>query len=351
MRLLFFLSTFLVTSLFVHAQDTLILMTGDTLIAKVEFLNKDVVRFRKPGAGQPQQEADLSQVKAVKHADKIRNSDYEQGRFIPRQRLLRVDSLWYVQTEDGNKYIGTLEYDGPDKIILTTNLTGTITLPRRTIKKMTPLKGSINRRSSALWIDNPQAIRCFASPTAFGLRRGERYYRNINIFISQVDFGITDRFSVGVGTIPAFLFGVATPLWANLKYAVPVDHQVHLAGNLLIGMAVGEGGLFATAIGSATLGERDRNVTLGLGWGSFGDIDASAGSVSLSAMYRISEKGYLITDNWFIAGAGEFVPLLSVGGRTNWSTVALEYGIVVPPQPDSGLALIPWLGITVGIGK
>lgn len=81
----------------------------------------------------------------------------------------------------------------------------------------------------------------------------------------------------------------------------------------------------------------------------FGDIDASAGSVSLSAMYRISEKGYLITDNWFIAGSGEFVPLLSVGGRTTWPTVALEYGIVVPPQPDSGLALIPWLGITVDI--
>jgi len=105
---------------------------------------------------------------------------------------------------------------------------------------------------------------------------------------------------------------------------------------------------FGVGYGSLTLGNRNDNFTFGLGYG-YADGDwSSTPTISLSGMFRLTSKSYFITENyWF--GIQDF-GLLSLGGRTAWSNIALDYGGVIPLGGD-GLYIIPWLGVSIPFGK
>jgi len=336
------------------AQDTLISYSGDTLLVTVESLNKDRVRFRRYGTEAPELEADLRQIKAVRHADKANNFDYYQGEFLSSQRFKQVDSLnlWLVLTTDGNRYIGEMLNSNEKSVELETKLVGSVTIPRSRIKKMRPLSGEADVRGNRLWLENRHTVRHFWSPSAYGLRRGEGYYQNAWVLFNQANFGITDHFSMAFGTVPAFLFGASTPVWASVKLSSPVSEgQLNIAGNLLAGTVLGEGIGFGIAYGSATWGSRSRNATLGLGFGLAEGAFSPYPSFTFGGMYRIGEKGYLLTDNFFFSGGDFNFAMFSLGGRTAWPSIALDYGGLLPVGDTDGGIVIPWLGVTVNFGE
>jgi hypothetical protein len=56
----------------------------------------------------------------------------------------------------------------------------------------------------------------------------------------------------------------------------------------------------------------------------------------------------VITENyWFGSDNGG---LISLGGRTAWKNIALDYGGIIPYGIDATV-IIPWLGISVPFGK
>ncbi len=340
---------------FLPAQDTLISSSEDTLLVTVESLNKYRVRFRRYGTEEPKLEADLRQIKAVRHADKANNFDYYQGEFLSSRRYTRVDSLdlWLVLTTDGNRYIGKILHSDEKSVELETELVGSVTIPRSRIKKMRPLSGEADVRGNRLWLENRHAVRHFWSPSAYGLRRGEGYYQNAWVLFNQVNFGITDHFSMAFGTVPAFLFGASTPAWASIKLSTPVfEDQLNMAGNLLVGTVLGEGTGFGIAYGSASMGSRDRNATLGLGFGLADGALSPYPSITFGGMYRISEKGYLITDNFFFSGGDTNFAIIALGGRTSWPSITLDYGGLIPAGDTAdGTVIIPWLGVTINFGQ
>lgn len=258
----------------------------------------------------------------------------------------------YVKTAGGNVYVGTIVSEDRETITIKSR-EGTFTLQREEVVAYGPYAelSQIQRESYHL-----QSTRYYFGPNGYGLRQGEGYYQNVNIFFNSVSYGITDNFSMGGGLVPLFLFGgldTPTPIYILPKFSFPiVKDKLNLGAGALIGTLLGGGetgaGFVGTVYGIGTFGTRNKNLSIGLGYGFVDDSFASTPTVSISGSVRISEKSYLMTENYLIDGFAVGI----LGGRTVWESVSLDYGLILPYSVlgDGGFAAIPWLSLIVPFG-
>lgn len=269
---------------------------------------------------------------------------------IAKNEIIYRD-LVSVETDDGNEFIGRIVKEDALAITLETEKLGEITISKSDIKTQKNID-THQIKDGSYWFENPQSTRYFWSPNGYGLKKGEGYYQNIWVLWNQFSYGVTDNISIGAGVIPLFLFTGPTPVFATAKFSIPVvENKFNVGGGAIFGTVIGEEdaglGIF---YGIATLGSRDNNVTLGMGYGYAGGSWATAPMVNLNGMFRISKRGYIITENYFISGEGENALIVSIGGRSIIKRAALDYGLVIPLGVDAGFAL-PWLGFTIPFGK
>ena len=261
--------------------------------------------------------------------------------------------LYRVETLDGNEYIGILVSQDADNLVLKTEQLGNITLRKSNIRKMTPIEGD-QMKDGVLWFDNPQATRYFWQPNGYGLKKGEGYYQNVWIFFNQFSYGITDNISIGAGIVPLFLFeGASTPVWINPKISLPVVKDKFNVGiGSMLGTVIGESDAgFGFVYGTSTFGNRNSNMSVGLGYGYAGGDWANAPLISLSGMWRTGQRGYLLTENFYISTVDGDVLLLSFGGRRLIKNAGLDFGLIFPAISESSFFAIPWLGITIPFGN
>lgn len=258
-----------------------------------------------------------------------------------------------IKTRDGNEFIGIILQEDDQKIILWTEQFGELTIQKADIIKREIIQEG-QMRDGVLWADNPQATRYFFAPNGHGIKSGEGYYQNVWVFFNQVTLGLSDNFSFSVGMVPLFLFGgLPTPIWINPKLSIPVvKDQYNLGAGALLGTVVGGESSFGILYGINTFGNRDQNVTLGLGWGFAAGNIASSPTVSISGMLRTGPRGYLLTENYLISTGGDSFGIISFGGRRIIKAVGLDFGLLLPisPEMDSFVG-IPWLGLTVPFGQ
>ncbi|MCS3632659.1 hypothetical protein GGP55_003281, partial [Salinibacter ruber] len=90
---------------------------------------------------------------------------------------------------------------------------------------------------------NPQSTRYFFAPNAIGIPQGQGYYQNTWVFLNNVNYGATENFSIGAGTVPVFLFGAeALPIWVLPKVSISTPRDnLHLAGGAVFGGVLGAG--------------------------------------------------------------------------------------------------------------
>lgn len=271
---------------------------------------------------------------------------------------IRVDSqnqtdtaqIYRVEMLDGNEFIGSIISDSTGQIELKTANLGILKIDKALIKEI-ELVESAKIIQGKLWFDNPQAARYYWAPNGYGLKKGEGYYQNIWVLFNQVSVGITNNISIGAGVMPLFLFGSPnTPLWVTPKVSFPVvKDKVNLGVGTILFTITGDGGVsFGILYGTATLGSRNENISLGLGF-AYNEKDVATIPIyNISGMLRCSQRFYLITENYLIMSDGETVGFFSGGGRSITKRVAIDYGLFIPFAPDiDKLVAIPWLGITV----
>lgn len=154
--------------------------------------------------------------------------------------------------------------------------------------------------------------------------------------------------------MPLFLFaGTSTPAWITAKFSVPVvKDKVNLGAGALVGTVIGEENTgFGILYGISTLGSRDKNINIGLGWGFAGGEMARNPTVNIGGMIRTGAKGYLITENYFIGTPDNFIVLMSLGGRRIIKHTGLDFGAFIPLGGGIGnFVAIPWLGFTIPFG-
>jgi hypothetical protein len=165
--------------------------------------------------------------------------------------------------------------------------------------------------------------------------------------VNQVSVGITDNFTLGGGVIPLFLFaGTPTPVWITPKFSFPVVEDVlNIGAGALLGGVVGEDGTtFGIAYGALTLGNRNHNLNISVGYGMIEGEWSSDPTITVSGMTRVGRKFYLISENYILPNFE--VGLLSFGGRSLFPKISMDYGLVFPTGTGEFIG-IPWLGITV----
>ena len=264
---------------------------------------------------------------------------------------VKSDTLLYeVETKDGNTYQGYLIEQDETYVILETQNIGRITLQRVDIKKMVEINSSQIKEDGKYWSDNPQATRYLWQPNGYGLKKGEAYYQNIWVFWNHVSFGLSDNFSMGFGIIPLFLFaGAPSPVWITPRVSIPiVENKFNLGGGALIGTVLGaEQAGFGITYGVATIGSKDYNASLGLGYGYAGGDWSSRPIITGSAMLRLSQKAYFITENYFL----DEVILLSFGTRFILKKVGIDASLIVPSETGGETIFFPLLGLTIPFGN
>lgn len=264
------------------------------------------------------------------------------------------DSLLYrVETRDGNAYLGAIVEKDENVVRLRTAELGVIVIQKSNIKSIVPVL-SDRLRGGRILSDNHQATRYLWQPNGYGLKQGEMYYQNIWILFNQFSVGVTDRFTLGGGMVPLFLFaGMPTPVWITPKFSVPlVDEKVNVGIGALIGTVIGEDvGSFGIAYGTTTFGSRDANFSVGVGYGFVNGQWADRPMLSLSGMIRTGERGYMLTENYFLPADGAQLALLSFGGRRMVRRVGIDFALLIPTGSRGNLFTIPILGLTVPFGK
>lgn len=261
-------------------------------------------------------------------------------------------STWRIITTDGNTYTGTIVGETQDTLIFQSESLGNLNIPQAMIRSKERLTLR-NPETGEFWPKNHHSTRYFFGPNAITLGKGEGYYQNNWVFFNQVSYGITDHFTIGLGGLPIWLLGApAFPLWITPKIGYPVGKNLHLGAGALAGSLFSSDENIAAGIGYGliTWGDSDNNLTLGAGYGFAGGDISNSPTVSLSAMKRLSKKTYIMTENyWFGVDNGG---LFSVGARTAWTNLALDYGLIVPSVflEGDGLIAIPWLGISIPFG-
>lgn len=261
-------------------------------------------------------------------------------------------TTYRVETKDGNEYIGKISFDSPDRITLITKNLGEIQLKKNDILKIEAIKIS-QIKNGLLWFDNPQASRYFWMPNGYGVKKGEGYYQNVWVFVNQITVAPSDYFSIGVGLVPAFFFGAPTPVWVTGKFSIPVESdKFNIGGGILSGTVLGiEQSGFGIAYGMTTFGSRDKNVSFGAGWGYAGEGWSKQPTLSFSALIRTSNRGYFITENYYIGSGEDPLVLLSIGGRRMVKKTGIDFGLFMPIAEGVGPIALPWLGITVPLEK
>ena len=258
-----------------------------------------------------------------------------------------------IETLDGNEYIGVVLEQTPEKIRLKTEKLGEIVISVADIKHISELK-LVTNKDGSYWLDNPQATRYLWAPNGYNLKKGEGYYQNVWALFNQAVYGFTDHFSAGVGVVPLFIIaGAPTPVWITAKFAVPVvENKFNLGAGALMGTVIGEeNATFGILYGISTFGTKDKNLSVGLGWGFAGGEISQNPTVNISGIIRTGAKGYLITENYLIGTPDNFLVLMSFGGRRIIKNVGLDFGAFIPIGADVGSFLaIPWLGLSIPFG-
>lgn len=262
-------------------------------------------------------------------------------------------TIWLVETLDGNSFIGTITEEDDTGLMLLTEIYGHIRIPASQIRSRKVVEQS-ELVKGELWFSNPHSTRSFFGPNGYGLKKGEAYYQNTWVFFNQLSYGITDYFSMGGGVMPLFLLaGSPTPVWITPKVSVPlIKDKMNLGAGALLSWVIGEDFGFGIGYGTLTLGQQDKNLTLGAGWAYADGEWSDSPTLMLSGMVRVSKKTYMITENYLIGVTGYSFGILSIGGRSVQKRLAVDYGLVFPVGEDIDTFIaFPWLGIAVPFGK
>ena len=276
--------------------------------------------------------------------------------------------LTHIETIDGNDFIGKITSEDEQVVKMSTEKFGEISISKADIKRR-ELVGKEQLVDNNYWFANSNSTRYLFAPNAYALKKGEGYYQNTWVFMNQVSYGFTDKFTVGMGTIPLFLFGSgiarATPFWITPKYTFGGQQaNKNVAAGVFYFFfpfaGADEGTLSAgIAYGSGTIGNRNSNLSFGLGYGfarsRFGGVSetvfAKYPTLNLSGMYRLSKSGYLVSENWFVS-SGEFnVGLFSGAYRYCGKNFSIDLGLVGIASEDYIGPIAPWLGILIPFSR
>ena len=237
------------------------------------------------------------------HAQESKNSDTQPA---------KDSALVILSTNSGEHFAGYIVSEDPREVTIRLQNGKLLSIPAYTIKSIKPAIRE-NIIGGKVVYPNPHPSRYFYTPSALPMDKGEIYIQTVYGAVYQVQFGITDKFSLGATTTI-----VGTPLALTTKYSIPVDEKNTFAVGGLAGF-VGWGSRVSLGIGfgTYTYGTKESNITLGagLGWVRDGDVanygptgerispfseTTSTGIFSIAGNKRLSRNLSIMGEFWYV---------------------------------------------------
>jgi len=272
-----------------------------------------------------------------------------------------------IHLTNGNEYIGTIISDDGREMLFESRTVGKVYIKKTDVKSITNYS-----EEEFVILDNEKvksnafSTRYSFTTNALPIKKKDNYYM-INLWGPEFHVAVADNFNVGVMTS-----------WIGSPFAVAAKYSIETKNpklNFSVGEIAGSGGYFnlntylSLSFANVTIGDRDRNITLGGGYFVFDnhksmvtpgtysnnapyqytDRKATQGLVgSLGANFRISEKASFIFDSMF--------------GVLNVDNTELRYdynpisGIttdiaILVPQKKSFFIFMPGLRLSQGEGQ
>ncbi|WP_375578968.1 hypothetical protein ABWH96_18425 [Marivirga tractuosa] len=140
--------------------------------------------------------------------------------------------------------------------------------------------------------------RYFFAPSARPLKKRELYYNTLYFLSHDLQYGVTDRLTVGMGTTI-----IGLPVYITAKYSIPIQENSHFAiGDMLMLGTYGTNFFGNLAFATYTYGNNHSNITLGGGHLFFdpGNNSEQSSSVvgNLSGIVRAGKYFYFLTENY-----------------------------------------------------
>ena len=200
-----------------------------------------------------------------------------------------------------------------------------VVIPKNKIKD----DGSIASRDNVIDNYTDYADQYFAMPSALPVGKGNRYYRNIDLFVNIFSFGLTDNFSLNAGAESVSLFvGQVPGFILTPKFSIPISEYIHIgigSTSFIFNSEVG-----TTGFTNITIGDASRNVTFGVNFG-IGDPDFLDEPIfSLGYMFPLNKKVSLYGEFVYVSDIGTesdvlFDIALRIKNRQGW---AFDFGFV-----------------------
>jgi hypothetical protein len=293
-------------------------------------------------------------------ANKMKNVFLSLGLFFSVATIYaqKVGSTVQIETKDNNRIKGKVLEKTETHLTIETASTGNITIERNKIKDVEEINVIEGGKFA---YENQHASRNFMTPTAFGVRKGEGYYKNTELILNSVNYGVTDYFSVGASAdIIGPLMGQLPFLMTfNAKLSTNLNKNAAIAGGFTLTRAGdNENSLKSGIIYSVvTLGNKNHNITLG---GGFPIVFQATNKLSnpllftVSGQYRFSNNFSLITENWFTrvnsASGGLGLTGIRYMRKGFAFDTAILYGGVgsaISSSTFSGVFPIPYVSVTI----
>ncbi|MCK4822692.1 hypothetical protein KA005_43415 [bacterium] len=222
------------------------------------------------------------------------------------------------------------------EIKMRTRYMGLITIPKKRILDIVVLQLD-GKQFSKYWMPNPHDSRHFFAPTARSMPKGEGYFQDIYLVVVSANYGFTDYLTIGGGLsiIPGisakeqgyFIYPkVGFDLTEKISIGggfiyvnfpgyednmiedtitIPVVYNGQIIGDTTMLWVIDEestlyrsnaGIMFAVG----TYGNRENNITLGVGYAYLIDEFLKHPIIMVGGMYRLSRRSALVTENWFM---------------------------------------------------
>ena len=225
-----------------------------------------------------------------------------------KEQKSRPDSgLVVLLTNSDEEFVGAIVSEDAREVSIRLQNGKMLIIPAYTVKSIRKLSSSTFFIKGKPVFPNPHPSRYFYTPSAIPMDKGEVYIQSVYGLAYQVQFGVTENFSIGATTTL-----LATPLALTAKYSIKIDEKNTLA----FGGLAGIGGLLiretnlGIGFGAFTHGTKESNVTFAAGYAWINTKEDNDGGnspmMSFSGNQRLSKNLSLMGELWYLPEAGVF---------------------------------------------
>jgi hypothetical protein len=205
-----------------------------------------------------------------------------------------------LMLRDGSQLVGRVIEVTPTAIRFASAL-GESMVPRSVVKSVRTSDVSAVH-AGELWPEDPSSTRLFFAPTGRTLKQGDVYLADSYILLPSIQFGMTDRITLGGGLsiVPGlgldeqvYYFTPKVGVYASPELNVSVGALVAGVGRLDI-----EGSPVGLLYGVSTFGGPDNSVSTGAGFGFAGGTRTTNAILMLGGATRVSRNVALLSENY-----------------------------------------------------